>query len=284
MVYLDLTLGSAGHYGAVAPRLVPDGIAIGIDRDEQALLRAQAAIERLKLKGVACHLVQATFSAVRRVVARFELTEVDLALLDCGVSSEQLDDPERGFSFLRDGPLDMRQDRRQALTAAQVVNEYPAAALERILREYGEERHASRLADAICSARSERAITTTSQLAAIVAAVVPWRGGKSHPATRTFQALRIEVGDEVGQLRAVLPELAELLSDGGRLGVITFHSLEDRVVKESLRPFSRHGERTDWQVNQLGRVIKPSRGEIQSNPRARSAKLRVFQKRKLTNL
>lgn len=282
MVFVDGTVGSGGHFGAVLPRLVPGGIAIGIDRDEQALLRTRAAIERLKLEGVAWHLKHAAFSELRRVVAGFGLFEVDLAMLDCGISSEQLDDPERGFSFLRDGPLDMRQDRRQTLTAAQVVNEYPEPELERILRDFGEERFAGKLAGAICSSRRERAITTTSQLAGIVAAVVPARGGKSHPATRTFQALRIEVGGEVAQLRAVMPDLAGLLSDGGRLGVITFHSLEDRVVKASLRPFSRHGGRTDWQVNQVGRVEKPSREEIESNPRARSAKLRVYQKKMLS--
>lgn len=281
MVYVDGTVGSGGHFGAVVPRLAPGGIAIGIDRDESALLRTRAAIERLKLKGVAWHLVHATFGELRRVVAGFGLFEVDLALLDCGVSSEQLEDPERGFSFLRDGPLDMRQDRSQILTAAQVVNEYPAADLQRILREYGEERYASELAGAICSARRERAITTTSQLAGIVAGVVRKRG-KSHPATRTFQALRIEVGGEIGQLRAVMPDIAGLLSDGGRLGVITFHSLEDRVVKASLRPFSRHGGRTDWQLNQRGKVIQPSQAEVQSNPRARSAKLRVYQKKMLS--
>ena len=188
MVYVDGTVGSGGHFGAVALRLAPGGIAIGIDRDETALLRTRAAIGRLRLEGVAWHLVHATFGELRRVVAGFGLSEVDLALLDCGVSSEQLDDPERGFSFLRDGPLDMRQDRSQTLTAAQVVNEYPEESLARILRDFGEERRASQLAGAICSARRQRAITTTSQLAGIVAGVVGKRGGKSHPATRTCLA------------------------------------------------------------------------------------------------
>lgn len=278
MVYADGTVGSAGHFSAVASRMRPAGIAIGLDRDEPALRRAEARLRGLDLGGVVVHLVHASFAELERVIGALGLEMVDRVLLDLGVSFDQLADPERGFSFTHDGPLDMRQDRRQELTAAEVVNEYPPERLLAILREYGEERHARRIVEAIVERRKTHPIEGTLELAQIVTNAVPGPRSRIHPATRTFQALRIEVGGEVAELQAVLPQVAKLLSLEGRLAVITFHSLEERVVKEALRPYGRHGGRTDWQIVRVGGVVQASEAERRSNPRSRSAKLRVYRK------
>ncbi len=282
LVYLDGTMGSAGHYSAVVSRLVPGGIAIGIDRDQSAIERAQARVDELQLTEVEMRLVHAEFAELERVVYEVGLEHVDRVLLDLGLSSDQLDDPGRGFSFLHDGPLDMRQDRSQALTAEVVVNDYPADRLEQILRDYGDERHSHRIVRAIVDARDRGRIEGTLELASLIEEAVPGRRGKSHPATRSFQAIRMEVGGEVRQLEEGIRQAVELLSDAGRLAVITFHSLEDRIVKRTLRPYGRHGGRRDWQVNMLGRVIEPDEEEVRGNPRSRSAKLRVYEKRLMT--
>ncbi len=278
IVFADGTVGSAGHFSAVISRMRPAGIAIGLDRDEPALRRAEARIADMDRGCVQVHLIHASFAELRRVVDALGLESVDRVLLDLGVSSDQLVDPERGFSFMHDGPLDMRQDRRQALTAAEVVNTYPSEQLLEILREYGEERHAWRIVQAIVGRRKQAPIERTLELAQLIAATVPGPRGKTHPATRTFQALRIEVGGELQELRSVLPQAAELLSLEGRLAVITFHSLEERVVKDALRPYGRHGGRTDWQLVRLGGPVVPAQTEMRGNPRARSAKLRVYRK------
>jgi 16S rRNA (cytosine1402-N4)-methyltransferase len=278
LVYVDGTVGSAGHYSAVAHRIGPGGVAIGIDRDASALERARRRIAAERISGVECSLVHASFDELERVVTQSGHQDVDRVLLDLGVSSEQLDDPGRGFSFLQDGPLDMRQDRRQSLTAGDVVNGYPGAELEHILREFGEERMARRIAAAIVAHRTRQPIDTTRQLAAVVESVLPRRPGRSHPATRTFQALRMYVGGEVDQLRQGLVQAAELLKLGGRLAVITFHSGEERLVKQTLRQFSRHAGRSDWVLVQVGGVIEPDPAEVRANARSRSAKLRVYQK------
>jgi 16S rRNA (cytosine1402-N4)-methyltransferase len=201
--------------------------------------------------------------------------------MDLGLSSDQLDDPKRGFSFLRDGPLDMRQDAAQELTAEEVVNDYPATDLAQILREYGEEHHAQRIATAIVAARRQGPILSTRQLADIVARAVPGGRGRIHPATRTFQAIRIEVGSEVDQILDGVAAAARMLSIGGRLAVITFHGLEERLVKQAVREFSRHGEadtNKDWVLIRASGVVKPDQDEMRANPRSRSAKLRVFEK------
>lgn len=211
-------------------------------------------------------------------MARFGLEGVDRVLFDLGLSSEQLDDPKRGFSFLRDGPLDMRQDKAATLTAADVVNDYPPHALERVISDYGEERYARRIVAAIVARRAEQRIQSTAELAEIIASAVPGRRSATHPATRTFQALRIEVGHEMQSLEDGLQAAAELLRPGGRIAVITFHSLEDRAVKQALRPYGRHAGRTDWQVVRLGEVVRPDAAELKANPRSRSAKLRVYLK------
>ena len=278
LVYVDCTLGSAGHFSAVASAISPGGIAVGIDRDERALDRARAKLTELDATGVVVHLVHADYRELRRVIARFGLEGVDRVLFDLGVSSDQIDDPERGFSFLRDGPLDMRLDTSSALTAAVVVNEYSPHALERVISEYGEERYAKRIAAAIVARRKLCPFSSTLDLAEVVTRALPGGRGKSHPATRTFQALRIEVGDELGSLALGMTAAAELLSVTGRIAVITFHSLEDRIVKQALRPYSRHAGRSDWYVVRLGNVIEADPAEVKANPRSRSAKLRVYQK------
>jgi 16S rRNA (cytosine1402-N4)-methyltransferase len=201
--------------------------------------------------------------------------------MDLGLSSDQLDDPKRGFSFLRDGPLDMRQDLAQELTAEDVVNDYPAADLVSILRDYGDERHAQRIVHAIVEARRAAPIIGTRQLAELIARAVPGGRGRIHPATRTFQALRIEVGGEVDQVLDGIAAAAKMLSIGGRLAVITFHGLEERLVKQAVREYSRHGEATEtkeWILVRASGVTKPDQDELRSNPRSRSAKLRVFEK------
>jgi len=278
MTFVDGTVGSGSYFSVVLARITPGGIAIGIDRDQQAIARTQSRIERAVKGDVEWHLVHAAFSELTRVVSRFGISEIDRICFDLGLSSEQLDDPERGFSFRFDGPLDMRQDRSCRTSARDVVNDYPVAELERLLREYGEERHSARIAKAIAERRSRSPIETTGELARIVAEAVPGRRGRTHPATRTFQALRIEVGGELEELRSVLGQAPPLLSMGGRLAVVTYHSLEDRVLKDALRPFGRHGTRTDWRLIRRGGVVRPDAAEVRENPRARSAKLRVFEK------
>lgn len=281
LVFIDGTMGSAGHYSAVAGRLVPGGIAIGIDRDQSAIERARAVLEGMEFDGVELHLVHGEIAELERVLHKVGMQHADRVLFDLGLSSDQLDDPGRGFSFLREGPLDMRQDRRQTLTAEDVVNDYPEEALEHILREYGEERFSRRIAAAIVARRRGGRITGTLELATLIEQAMPGRRGKSHPATRSFRAIRMEVGGEVRQIEEGIRQAVELLSHSGRLAVITFHSLEERIVKRTLRPYGRHGGRTDWQVNMLGKVIEPDEEEVQGNPRSRSAKLRVYEKRLL---
>lgn len=280
-VFVDCTLGGAGHFTAIAPRLAPGGTAIGIDRDAQAIKRARSIISGLELSGVAVHLVHASFAELERVVPVLGFGHADRILMDLGLSSDQLDDPRRGFSFLRDGPLDMRQDAAQELTAEEVVNDYPAVDIAQILREYGEERHAQRIAAAIAAARRQGPILSTRQLADIVARAVPGGRGRIHPATRTFQAIRIEVGGEVDQVLDGVAAAARVLSIGGRLAVITFHGLEERLVKQAVREFSRHGEADttkEWILVRASGVIKPDQDEMIANPRSRSAKLRVLEK------
>jgi 16S rRNA (cytosine1402-N4)-methyltransferase len=280
-VFVDCTLGGAGHFTAIAPRLAPGGIAIGIDRDALAIKRAQAVIEAVDLSGVGVKLIHASFSELERVVPSVGVDRIDRVLLDLGLSSDQLDDPKRGFSFLRDGPLDMRQNAAQGLTAEEVVNDYSPAELLEILQDYGEERHSQRIVQAIVDERRQAPILSTRQLADIIVRAVPGQRGRTHPATRTFQALRIEVGGEVDEVLEGLPQAARMLSIGGLLAVITFHGLEERLVKDALRPYTRHGDATtnkEWILVRQGGVSKADRDELRRNPRSRSAKLRVFQK------
>ena len=283
--YADGTVGGGGHASAILEASAPEGWLFGCDRDEEAVAAAQR-----RLAGFAgrFELRQLNFAELDLWI---EPESCDGVLLDLGTSSHQLDVAERGFSFQQDGPLDMRQDRRQAWTAADLVNTTDAEELARIFWEYGGERQARRLARGIERERAAGRIETTGRLAAIVARLSPRRGSRTHPATQVFQALRIAVNDEIGSLRRGLAAAVRILKPGGRLAVITFHSLEDRVVKEfgreKTRDYTVEGE-TDVpelrkpcrpEMNWVQRkAVRPGAAESAANPRSRSAQLRVLQK------
>jgi 16S rRNA (cytosine1402-N4)-methyltransferase len=262
---LDLTVGLGGHASA----LLGAGVqrVVGVDRDPEALF---AARERLASMGERFVAVHARFSELDRVVRMTDLSTVDGVLYDLGVSSMQLDRPERGFSYREEGPLDMRMEGEEK-TAGDVVNGYPEEKLVGIIRDYGEERFARRIAGAVVRARGRKPIETTRELAAIVASAVPPRRGGPHPARRTFQALRIEVNRELEELAVSLPQTVELLAPGGRLVVISYHSLEDRIVKRFLVGQARL-------VVLTKKPMRPSRTEVSVNPRARGAKLRAAER------
>ena len=283
--YADGTVVGAGHAAAILKASAPTGWLFGCDRDDAAL--QLAAVRLAEFEG-RYELRRGNFA---ELADWFELESGDGVLLDLGVSSPQLDCAERGFSFQQDGPLDMRMDRRQSLTAAQLVNEAGTEDLMRIFRDLGEEPEARRLARAIESERRLRRFETTRQLAELIERISPRRGKRAHPATRVFQALRMAVNDEIGSLRRGLEAAMKILKPGGRLTVITFHSIEDRVVKEFGRGRSRdYVVRGDVDVPELRepaapdlkwvsrRAVQPSPDEIAANPRARSAQLRVMER------
>jgi len=263
---VDVTVGAGGHASALleagARRLV------GVDRDPDAIAAARG---RLSGFGDRAKLVEGRFSEVLEVAEEAGVSQADGVLYDLGVSSMQLDRADRGFSFREPGPLDMRMGPEGA-GAFEVVNEYPEAELERVLREHGEERFARRIAAAIARARSRAPLQSTRELAAVVAAAVPKRRGGPHPARRAFQAIRIEVNREIEELAASLPQAVQLLAPGGRLVVISYHSLEDRVVKHALRGDDRLEILTK-------KPMRPGAAEAARNPRARSAKLRAAEKK-----
>jgi 16S rRNA (cytosine1402-N4)-methyltransferase len=284
--YLDGTLGGGGHAEQILIHSSPDGQVLGLDLDEEALA---AARQRLTGFGNRFAAQQANFAAAGTILAEIGWWPVDGIVLDLGVSSHQLESQERGFSFRGTATLDMRMDRRQSLDAYQIVNAFPVAELERILRVYGEEPKARRIALAIVSERKARTIQTTEALAAIVARVKRPREREHHPATQTFQALRIAVNQELENLQRFLENGYELLESSGRLVIISFHSLEDRLVKTTFRKWSRECLcpprtpvcRCGWsrKVKLLtARPVCPSPGEIAANPRARSAKLRAVER------
>jgi 16S rRNA (cytosine1402-N4)-methyltransferase len=271
--YLDCTLGLAGHASQIAKLLGPKGHLIGFDRDPKALElageRLKALAEELGERMPKVTLIGEAFSSVAEHV---EPGSLDGLLADFGVSSMQIDEAERGFSFQADGPLDMRQDTRQSLTAAQVVNEMDESDLANLIYEYGEERRSRRIARAIVRARP---VTTTGQLARIVAGSAPaLKSDRIHPATRTFQALRIHVNRELDEIRQLLEAAPKLLKPSGRLVVISFHSLEDRIAKDVLREVGAKGI---WTVLTRKPVVADE-AETDRNPRARSAKLRAAEK------
>ena len=267
-VYVDATLGLGGHAAYFLSLLGPQARLFGFDKDEEALHMARTRVNDPRLMAV-----HASYTQAPHVLREAGLDGADGALFDLGLSSYQLDNPERGFSLLRDGPLDMRFDLSSPLTAAQIVNEWPLAELERIFTEYGEEKNAHAIAMAIMAARRQRKIETTFQLKSIVESVVRGRG-RIHPATQTFQALRIAVNDELGCVQNALGALQQLIRPGGRAGIITFHSLEDRLVKKCFKELAGGGA---WKlVNK--HVVAPSYEEVRANPRSRSAKLRVIEK------
>jgi 16S rRNA (cytosine1402-N4)-methyltransferase len=265
-VVLDLTVGAAGHAAA----LLQAGVerVVGLDRDPDALRLAQ---ERLAQVGDRFRAVRAAFSDVAEAAAEAGVDRATGVLYDLGVSSMHLDHPERGFSYRAEGPLDMRMGP-EGPTAADVVNHYPEEELVRILREYGEERFAGRIAGAIVRARERAPLTSTRELAAVIAGAVPRRRGGPHPARRSFQAIRIEVNRELEELTASLPRAVTLLDPGGRLVVISYHSLEDRIVKRFVAGDERLEPLTKSPVVAGG-------GERARNPRARSAKLRAAERR-----
>lgn len=262
---LDLTLGLGGH----AEALLAAGVdrVIGVDRDSEAL---SVASQRLAAYGDRFRAVQARFSDVDGIARESGFRTLDAALYDLGVSSMHLGRPERGFSYRSEGPLDMRMGH-DGPTAGDVVNSYPEEEIARVLRDYGEERFARRIAGAIARARGRKPLETTTELAAVVASAVPKRRGGPHPARRTFQAIRIEVNRELEELAASLPQAVELLAPGGRLVVITYHSLEDRIVKRFVA-----GEQRLRSMSK--KPLRPSAAEVARNPRARGAKLRAAEK------
>src|SRR5262245_28312270 len=276
--YCDATLGAGGHSFAVLERSAPDGRVIGLDRDPDAIAAAGA---RLQPFGDRVTLVHARFSEARAVLERLGMIPVDGFLVDLGVSSPQLDRAERGFSFRTDGPLDMRMDPTSGETAAELLHRVDEGELTQIIRELGEERHAARVARAIIEARRAGPVETTGKLAAIVARARPRHEHNKNPATRTFQALRISVNDELGELERFLAVAADCLRPGGRLVVIAFHSLEDRIVKWRLRELAgRSGSRSGPALLKLltKHVVVPGDEDRARNPRARSARLRAAER------
>lgn len=286
-IYVDGTLGGAGHSSRIAAELTT-GRLIGIDRDTVALTAAEKRLEPYMDRVT---LVHSDFSELKNVLSRLNIEKVDGILLDLGVSSPQLDDGARGFSYMADAPLDMRMNREDPMTAHTVVNTWPYEELRRILYDYGEERYAPQIAAAICRRREERAIETTLDLVDIIRSAMPAAAlrEKQHPAKRSFQAIRIAVNDELGDLEKVLDAAIPALNPGGRLAIITFHSLEDRIVKNAMAaaakgctcppnfPVCVCGKTP--QVKVLTRKpITSSDEELNRNPRARSAKLRVCEK------
>lgn len=286
-IYVDGTVGGGGHSSGICERLGGSGTLIAVDRDCEAL----AAAEK-RLAGYGCdkRFVHANYSDTDEI-ARAAGAKVQGILLDLGVSSYQLDNPDRGFSYMHDAPLDMRMDDSDRLTAYDIVNGYSQAELTRIIRDYGEERWASRIAEFICKERQQEPIDSTGRLTEIIKAAIPARARRTgpHPAKRTFQAIRIEVNDELGHLREAVEKLPDLLDSGGRIAIITFHSLEDRIVKTEFErrldpctcpkefPVCVCGKKAD--VKRVTRKpVIPTEEETEMNPRARSAKLRVLEK------
>lgn len=283
--YVDATFGRGGHAAAILERLGSAGSLLALDRDPAAGEWARSEFGQ----DARFRFVQTRFSQLADMIEeRGLLGRVNGVLLDLGVSSPQLDDPARGFSFIRDGALDMRMDPTGGIGAAEWISRAGEAELERALAEFGEERFHRRIARAIALARQRAPITTTARLAAIVAAAVPTREPGKHPATRTFQAIRIAVNDELRELRAVLPQVVRTLAPGGRMAVISFHSLEDRVVKRFMHEQARGmelpldlpvaGAPKGMTLRAVGRAIRPDATEIAINPRARSALLRVAER------
>ena len=287
-IYVDGTLGGGGHSEGICKRLGEKGMLIGIDRDRDALNAAEKRLEAYPCQKV---FVQSNYSDIKDVLADLEIDSIDGALLDLGVSSFQLDNPDRGFSYMQEAPLDMRMSQDDDFTAYDVVNTYDADELKNIIFKYGEERWASRIADFIVKARKDKPIETTGQLVDIIKAAIPASARRDgpHPAKRTFQAIRIEVNDELGQLEKAVDEFCDVLSPGGRLCIITFHSLEDRIVKDIINkrinpctcpkkfPVCVCGKVGDIK-KKSNKPIAPTAEEIERNPRSRSAKLRVAEK------
>lgn len=268
-LFVDATIGAGGAAEALLERLVPGGRLLGVDADAEALVLARQRLARFEGH---FELVHDNFRHLAQLVIHHLGRPADGVLMDIGVSSHQLDDPARGFSFLRDGPLDLRMDRSRGQTAAELLARSSEEDLARVFREFGEERFARRIARAVVRRRGT--LRTTRDLAELIETTVPRRERRIHPATRVFQALRIWVNDELGALQEAMNTLPAWLAPGGRVAVISFHSLEDRIVKQALRAYAAAGV-----VTVLTRKpIRPSQEEVAENPRSRSARLRVAQR------
>lgn len=286
-IYVDGTLGGAGHSSQIAPRLTT-GCLIGIDRDEVAL---EAAGKRLAPYADRVKLVHSNFCRIASILQELNIPGVDGILLDLGVSSPQLDDGSRGFSYMTDAPLDMRMDHSDSLSAHTVVNTWSYEELKRILFEYGEERYAPQIASAICKRREAAPIKTTQELVEVIRSAMPAAAlrEKQHPAKRSFQAIRIAVNDELNAVAKVMEDAIPLLNPGGRLAVITFHSLEDRIVKNAMAaaakgctcppsfPVCVCGKKPKVKLITRKPIVSGEE-ELERNPRARSAKLRICEK------
>ena len=287
-IYLDGTLGGAGHSSEIARRLTDGGLLIGVDRDPVALEAAQA---RLAPWMEHVRLVHANFREIDRILDSLHIDRVDGMLFDLGVSSPQLDDGARGFSYMADAPLDMRMNAEDRLTAHEIVNTWPQEELKRILYDYGEERYAPAIAAAIVRRRTQAPIETTLQLVDVMRGAMPPQAlrEKQHPAKRSFQAIRIAVNDELGAVEDMMHAAIDRLSPGGRLAVITFHSLEDRIVKSAMQAAARGctcppefpvcvcGKKPKVRLITRKPIISGPE-ELEQNPRARSAKLRVAER------
>ena len=286
-IYVDGTLGGGGHSSGICSKLSSKGTLIGIDRDDDAIEAASKRLEEYSCKKIYVH---SNYSEIKTVLKDLKIEKINGALLDLGVSSFQLDESSRGFSYQFDAPLDMRMDRSETFTAKDVVNGYSREELTRIIKEYGEEKWATRIAEFICKARSDREIESTYELVDVIKAAIPASARREgpHPAKRTFQAIRIEVNHELDHLKDCLDDFIDALLPGGRFAVISFHSLEDRIVKEC---FQKHlnpctcppglpcvcGKTPD--VKKVTRKpVQADTEELLVNPRARSAKLRVIEK------
>ena len=288
-IYVDGTLGGGGHSYEICKRLDSEGRLIGIDQDAEALEAAQKRLGEFKDR---ITLVKSNYERTGEVLRELGIEKVDGIILDLGVSSYQLDNAERGFSYREDAPLDMRMDREQTMSAKEIVNGYSQEELFRVIREYGEERYAGSIARNICRQREKKVIETTFELVDIIRTSMPAKAknGKGHPAKRTFQAIRMECNRELDVLGEALENMVDLLNDGGRLAIITFHSLEDRLVKTSFRRYENPCVcPPDFPICVCGRKSKgkvitrkpriPSAEETEKNTRAKSAKLRGFEKR-----
>ena len=287
-IYVDGTLGGGGHSLEICRRLSDKGRLIGIDQDEAAIQAASGRLGEFKDRVT---IIRSNFCDMRGELGKLGITSVDGVILDLGVSSYQLDTADRGFTYREDAPLDMRMDQRQDKTAKDIVNGYDEMELYRIIRDYGEEKFAKNIAKHIVAARKEKALETTGELIHVIKAAIPMkvRAVGGHPAKRTFQAIRIELNRELDVLQEALDEIAELLKDGGRVCVITFHSLEDRIVKNKFRewenpcicpkefPVCVCGRKPKGRVI-THRPIVPDPRELEENPRAKSSKLRVFER------
>lgn len=286
-IYVDCTLGGGGHSAAVAARLAPAGWLVGLDQDPAAIRAAQT-----RLVNAPCRVsvVHSNFNRLPAVLDSLDIPQVDGILFDLGVSSHQLDVAERGFSYMNDGPLDMRMNPADALTAYDVVNTYSEQRLAAIIAEYGEERWAKRIASFLVAARNIHPLGSTLQLVETIKKAIPAAARREgpHPAKRTFQAIRIEVNAELGILRSSIENAVQRLKPGGRICIITFHSLEDRIAKQTLQELAKGCKcprdlpvcvcNNVPSVKLLGKPVAPSPVELADNPRARSAKLRVAEK------